>query len=412
MIIEKSTLTGIIRHNCFIPWDYDIDGGYSSFSPLQSQRCFSLEENLNNETTDIIEIMEIYFFLLLVGIIGALLSQDCRLKNIGFYFISICILLLFAMVVFRYDVGADYLSYKDYYNRIHSVSKLTAEDFFVEPGYVILSSLLRSIGAPFEILSLILFSIIVYNLKRTIFYFSDNVPLSIVLYIFLFFLSFNFNLVRHGVMVTFVWKGCFLWLENEKKKAVFSLVVGAMFHVLSLFFLPILLISSKKYPTYMYVCILVLSFFVALHPDTVISLFDALLFPMIGMDNRLFFYLNGGHSGELNETSLTMGMFFNIAIFGASYLLFSVRKKIFLYNILFVGIVFFLLFNSFGAISQRIASTCYMANIFIIPSIVNLVHVNRWRFLCMAIVLLYGILMFSQEIFKDSGNYIPFTTIF
>lgn len=100
-----------------------------------------------------------------------------------------------------------------------------------------------------------------------------------------------------------------------------------MFHVLSLFFLPILLISSKKYPTYMYVCILVLSFFVALHPDTVISLFDALLFPMIGMDNRLFFYLNGGHSGELNETSLTMGMFFNIAIFGASYLLFSVRKK-------------------------------------------------------------------------------------
>lgn len=236
--------------------------------------------------------------------------------------------------------------------------------------------------------------------------------MSIVLYIFLFFLSFNFNLVRHGVMVTFVWKGCFLWLENEKKKAVFSLVVGAMFHVLSLFFLPILLISSKKYPTYMYVCILVLSFFVALHPDTVISLFDALLFPMIGMDNRLFFYLNGGHSGELNETSLTMGMFFNIAIFGASYLLFSVRKKIFLYNILFVGIVFFLLFNSFGAISQRIASTCYMANIFIIPSIVNLVHVNRWRFLCMAIVLLYGILMFSQEIFKDSGNYIPFTTIF
>lgn len=122
-----------------------------------------MEENLNNETTDIIEIMEIYFFLLLVGIIGALLSQDCRLKNIGFYFISICILLLFAMVVFRYDVGADYLSYKDYYNRIHSVSKLTAEDFFVEPGYVILSSLLRSIGAPFEILSLILFSIIVYN---------------------------------------------------------------------------------------------------------------------------------------------------------------------------------------------------------------------------------------------------------
>lgn len=124
----------------------------------------------------------------------------------------------------------------------------------------------------------------------------------------------------YGKDVSYGWK-------MRRKKAVVSLVVGAMFHVLSLFFLPILLISSKKYPTYIYVCILVLSFFVALHPDTVISLFDALLFSMIGMDNRLFFYLNGGHSGELNETSLTMGMFFNIAIFGASYLLFSDRKK-------------------------------------------------------------------------------------
>lgn len=352
--------------------------------------------------------MEIYSFLLWAGIIGTLLSQDCRLNKIGFYLISVCILLLFAMVVFRYDVGNDYFSYREYFNRIHPVQNLTGDDFFVEPGYVILSSLLRSIDAPFEILSFILFSIIVYNLRRAIVYFSDNIPLSIVLYIFLFFLSFNFSLIRHGVMIAFVWKGCSLWLDNEKKKAVVTLVLGAMFHVLSLFFLAILLICPKKYPAYVYIGILVFSFFIALHPDAIIAFFDTLFSSVIGTDNKLFFYLNGGHSGELNETSLTMGMFFNIILFGASYLLFSDRKNIFLYNILFTGVIFFLLFNSFGAISERIASTCYMANIFIIPSIVNLVHVNRWRFLCVAIALLYGTLMFS----KNSGNYTPFTTIF
>ena len=356
--------------------------------------------------------MEIYFFLLWIGIIGALLSQDCRLGKIGSYLISVCILLLFAMVVFRYDVGSDYFNYKDYYNHIHPLQSLTSEDFFVEPGYVLLSSLLRSINAPFEILSFILFSVIVYNLRRAIAYFSDNIPLSTILYIFLFFLSFHFNLVRHGVMVSFVWKGFSLWLANEKKKAVVSLVCGAMFHALSLFFLPILLIRSKKYPVYMYVGILAFSFFIALHPDIVISLFDALLSSVIGMNNRLSFYLNGGHSGKLNEPALTMGMFFNIAIFGTSYLLFSDRNKIFLYNILFVGIVFFLLFNSFGAISERIASTCYVANIFILPSIVNFVRINRWRFLCLAIVLLYGTLMFNKEVSKESANYVPFTTIF
>lgn len=356
--------------------------------------------------------MEIYFFLLWIGVIGGMLSQDCRLKKIGFYLVSICILLLFAMVVFRYDVGSDYFGYRNYYNHIHPLQNLTGEDFFVEPGYVLLSSLLRSIGAPFEVLSLILFSIIVYNLRKAILYFSDNIPLSVVLYVFLFFLSFNFNLVRHGVMITFVWKGFSLWLENEKKKAVVSCVLGAMFHVLSLFFLPILLIRPKKYPAYLYVGILVFSFFIAFHPDSVISLFDTLLSSVIGTDNRLFFYLNGGHSGELNGAALTMGMFFNIGIFGVSFLLFSDRKNIFLYNILFVGIVFFLLFNSFGAISERIASTCYVANIFIIPSMLNLVRVNRWRFLCLAIVLLYGTLMFNKEVSKESANYVPFTTIF
>lgn len=79
------------------------------------------------------------------------------MKRTGFYIIFIYILALFVMVVFRYDVGTDYLEYTDYYYRIHSLFELTSEDFFVEPGYVLLSSLLRSIGAPFELLSFILF---------------------------------------------------------------------------------------------------------------------------------------------------------------------------------------------------------------------------------------------------------------
>lgn len=356
--------------------------------------------------------MEIYYFLLCIGIIGALLSQDGRLKKIGLYLVGICILLLFAMVVFRYDVGSDYLGYREYYNQIHPLLSLSVEDFFVEPGYVLLSSLLRSIGAPFEVLSFILFLMIVYNLRKAIACFSINRPLSVVLYVFLFFLSFHFNLVRHGVMVSFVWKGYSLWLVGKKSKAVISLLCGAMFHALSLCFLPLLLIRLKKYPIYVYVGILVFSFFIALHPDMVISFFDMLLSPVAGTDNRLFFYLNGGHSGQLNESSLTMGMFFNIVIFCISYLWLTDTKSIFLYNILFVGIVFFLLFNSFGAISERIASTCYVANIFIIPSIWNLVHVNRWRCLCLVAVLLYGTLMFNKEVSKDSANYVPFTTIF
>ena len=65
--------------------------------------------------------MGIYYFLLWIGVIGTFLSQDSRLKRTGFYIIFIYILALFVMVVFRYDVGTDYLEYTDYYYRIHSL---------------------------------------------------------------------------------------------------------------------------------------------------------------------------------------------------------------------------------------------------------------------------------------------------
>ena len=55
--------------------------------------------------------MGIYYFLLWIGVIGTFLSQDRRLKRTGFYIIFIYILALFVMVVFRYDVGTDYLEY-------------------------------------------------------------------------------------------------------------------------------------------------------------------------------------------------------------------------------------------------------------------------------------------------------------
>ncbi|WP_394810295.1 EpsG family protein [Bacteroides uniformis] len=94
------------------------------------------------------------------------------------------------MVVFRYDVGTDYLEYTDYYYRIHSLFELTSEDFFVEPGYVLLSSLLRSIGAPFELLSFILFLIIVCNLKRAIAFFQIiYLCQSYYMYFYSFYLS-------------------------------------------------------------------------------------------------------------------------------------------------------------------------------------------------------------------------------
>ena len=134
---------------------------------------------------------------------------------------------------------------------------------------------------------------------------------------------------------------------TNKKRAFISLVCGAMFHALSLCFLSLLFIHLRKYPIYIYAGVLVFSFIISAHPDWLLSLFDTLLSSIIGTDNRLFFYLNGGHSGVLNETGVTIGMFFNLTLFCVSYFLLIDKKSIFLYNILFIGITFFFIIQFF-----------------------------------------------------------------
>lgn len=79
---------------------------------------------------------------------------------------------------------------------------------------------------------------------------------------------------------------------------------------------------------------------------------------------------------------------------------------------LFVGIVSFLVFNSFGALSQRLASVCYIANIFLVPALMSKVRVSKWRFCFFLFAVLYGILMFWRELTKETGYYIPYQFIF
>lgn len=359
--------------------------------------------------------MYIYIYLLIEGVLASLLCQDGKFRKLGEYLLFCFLLFLVILVVFRDGIGADYSTYVMHFQNTSDITKLTASDFLLlEPGYVILSAVLRYLHAPFEMLSFLLLIIIILNFKRVFSSFSTNVALSFFLYVSLFFLSFNFNVIRHGVMVTFVWNACSYWLDNKKACAIILLILGALFHVLSLTFLLIIPICcfSKRYPIYIYVLVLIVSFFIAKYPDLVLQIFDMLLLPFVGTDNRLAFYLSGGHEGELNDVSFSIGLFFNIFVCFISLFCFTDKKRFFLSNMLFVGIVSFLIFNSFGALSQRLASVCYVANIFLVPALISQIRIPKWRFCFFLFAILYGILMFWRDLTKETGYYIPYQFIF
>lgn len=123
--------------------------------------------------------MYIYIYLLIEGILASLLCQDGKFRKLGEYLLFCFLLFLTILVVFREGIGADYSTYVMHYQNTSDITKLTTSDFLLlEPGYVILSAVLRYLHAPFEILSFLLLVIIVLNFKRAFPYFSSNLSLS------------------------------------------------------------------------------------------------------------------------------------------------------------------------------------------------------------------------------------------
>lgn len=122
--------------------------------------------------------MYIYIYLLIEGILASLLCQDGKFRKLESIFF-LFLLFLTILVVFREGIGADYSTYVMHYQNTSDITKLTTSDFLLlEPGYVILSAVLRYLHAPFEILSFLLLVIIVLNFKRAFPYFSSNLSLS------------------------------------------------------------------------------------------------------------------------------------------------------------------------------------------------------------------------------------------
>ena len=98
--------------------------------------------------------MYIYIYLLIEGVLASLLCQDGKFRKLGEYLLFCFLLFLTILVVFRDGIGADYFTYVMHFQNTSDITELTTSDFLLlEPGYVILSAILRYLHAPFEILS-------------------------------------------------------------------------------------------------------------------------------------------------------------------------------------------------------------------------------------------------------------------
>ena len=366
--------------------------------------------------------MSIYIFILLYLILVISIVKNKRVQRISILFL---IFFLAIIVGIRDGIGTDFETYTYVYKR--NLDILSINSFFTdisyEPFYSYIENFTKIIGQReptlfFLIISLIT-SLTFYKAMRN-FRFSLIAQGWFIYFCFLFF-SFQFNVIRHGVMASFVWLAFSYIPKNNIKKYVIFIIVGMMFHLSAIIFLPfywLLKVELKR----KHLFLLYLIGFISITFPFLINFinFIVLFLPNGTMLTKLIYYTND-YYGDDPSYGITLGIIIYTFI---TLLVFPLNKKLeaeiygyrIYYNSLVYAVFISLSLNSLGVFVERTVSVMYLSLVFLLPSVIYSSYLKKLKILLIPLFILYGVLIFSKNItsIEKTGEYqfIPYITIF
>ena len=348
------------------------------------------------------------FYILLWGslLLLFLWQERVKAKIPSFVLWSVLILLSVFIVGCRYQVGNDWESYKIFYYNGYAYDKSTGA---MEPLFTLIRNICFSLGlshgAFFAILSLFSFSLLV---KTSETFQLRNIYFVLFAYLSLFFCSFQFNIVRQGLLSACIWYAFSEKSVGHAYRALLWVIIGCGFHISGLLFIPILFFVDRKLPAILaliiiggaYVC-----FFLNVS-DKLIS-----FFPFLQNMERAASYLNSSTDGY----GLSIGMIFNTVLLVYSYKFLNIEyeknvKLRILMNSLLLALVMTCLFNSFYTLVSRIANVLNMALVFFWPMFVLSFRKVYFRFGVKCCMMVYMFLYFNISINtkSDTTSMLPY----
>jgi len=155
---------------------------------------------------------------------------------------NICIFLAFLITVIpsaiRFEIGSDYVPYKEYFERLTYGTEVD-----IEPGFLLIYKTIVALGLGYE-----WFFAIVALLIHTFAFLSypkKNRFLSHLIFMLLFYLA-SMNIMRQMLAVTIVMYALSRYLNNKQLlKYVLTVLLASSFHTVSLLFLFIPFFNNK-----------------------------------------------------------------------------------------------------------------------------------------------------------------------
>lgn len=340
--------------------------------------------------------MFIYIFNLVTILIASVVNKiyKNRLLNL---FLFLLFLQLYLFVALRsVNVGADTISYLNFYENSYSFPLTNLTYARYETGFLFITNALSVLQNPqVYIASLALIPYIFFYtfIKKE----SKSPLLSLLLFICLGFYTNSFNLMRQ-----FFAMGIILVSYRELKnsnliKFTCLIVLASLFHVTALIFLPIYFIKDKKItPLYLLIASLG-AIGLALLADSVLSF-------LLNQFSAIEYTIDA--NGGWNQFLLLVTIFFGSLYFQKKAIRVNPNNTI-LYNILAVGIFVQVLALNFSLFA-RVTNYFSMFLIVFIPEMLDFIPDKYIRALLRWLTIILVIIMYLMVLETDVSSILPY----
>lgn len=372
--------------------------------------------------------MEVYVGVYLFTAIFACLYLNVPANNRKALRIPVYLLImvLIGFAIFRDGIGTDYETYLGLYKGSPDFLEFLGNPFYrdVEFGFGLLNSVAKTFNLGFPFVSFFCISVTLWNYNRATKNFGLDFTIVFLTYLGLYFISHNFNVVRHGLATSFVWHAFSLViLKKGMKQSLFLLIASSLFHSVSIVFIPFLWIIDKTISyKVMFISLIFAVLIVVLQWNIVTVILDSLFFWSSKYQfYKLVYYQNVG--GEANY-GLASGVVLNLILL--LVLMYkrtrennrhsTYRTNHILINGLYFALLALLLLNTNGVFAERIGGIFYVSLIFLIPLIFKIYFdVKTTRSVFSIVFVIYiGLYFFRTVTVKEKTGefqYLPYKSI-
>lgn len=327
----------------------------------------------------------------IVGLFALGLSVYAQKKpknQVTFYFLSIILLFFLG---FRGYILTDFMNYRPFFNNLNSISHLTSDELLrFEPGFVIYSSLLKSIINDYFIWVLVNTTVDIIVLNYIFRKYSISVYLSWFFFFVYMGLLMEFNLFRNMKAIDlFLLSIPYIQKRNFFKFLILNLI-GVTIHSSALLFIPTYFFISKHISNRLIIIAFAITNFVYL----------AQLFPTtyildtLSNINPMFKLLKYGN-GEKAVYGISFGYIERTVTYLFCFLYYRKLASIRISNIIFCNSFFcyYILFHIFAdvpAFTSRIPLLFIYSYWIIVPNLMSLIK-SRYKSSWYALILAFGI---------------------